>query len=589
MTASVERAAHEHKMILEAQAKGTGAKLKTYAKLSGPGWLQSAITLGGGSLAGSLFLGMLGGYSMLWLQVLAMSMGVIMLSAIAYVTLATGKPPFRAINEHVNPVLGWGWALATFMANIVWCLPQFSLGTAAVQQNLIPALADGPGEYQGKLIICAVILLATLTITMFYDSGGWGIKLYEGTLRVIVGAIVLSFFGVVVKLALTGGLPIGEILSGFIPDLSLLSEPAAAFQQALGSTGEFAGFWKDKIVGMQRDVMITAAATAVGINMTFLLPSSMLARGWNKDFRGMAIFDLSTGMLIPFVMATGCVVIASANQFHAQPAPGLLGEKDSQGQIIQPAPNLVGQFKGLLDERAEEADPGFKALTDEDKQAVRDAMSEGDKQALRDALPEGDKRMAAMLVKRDAFNLAVALEPLTGSFFANYIFGFGVLAMALSTITILMVISGFTICEMLGLPPKGWAHRLGCLAPCLGALGPFVWSGKTAFWLAVPTSIFGMALLPIAYATFFLLMNNRAILGDHIPQGGKRWLWNTLMLIALGLSAFGAGWSVWSNAKARPYSLSAVGIFLVLMVVVHFVRPPKGANPVKTDSATPYV
>ena len=42
--------------------------------------------------------------------------------AIGYVTLSTGERPFKAINTHVNPVLGWGWAIATLMANCVWSL-----------------------------------------------------------------------------------------------------------------------------------------------------------------------------------------------------------------------------------------------------------------------------------------------------------------------------------------------------------------------------------------------------------------------------------------------------------------------------------
>ncbi len=61
--------------------------------MSGPGWLQAAITLGGGSLAGAMYLGSFTGYNMMWLQPLAMILGVIMLSAIAYVTLTTGERP----------------------------------------------------------------------------------------------------------------------------------------------------------------------------------------------------------------------------------------------------------------------------------------------------------------------------------------------------------------------------------------------------------------------------------------------------------------------------------------------------------------
>ena len=95
----------DRQLLVDAQAKGTGSTIGAFVKLSGPGWLQSAITLGGGSLAGALFLGMLGGTSMLWLQLVAIAMGVIMLSAISYVTLSTGQRPFRAINEHINPCL----------------------------------------------------------------------------------------------------------------------------------------------------------------------------------------------------------------------------------------------------------------------------------------------------------------------------------------------------------------------------------------------------------------------------------------------------------------------------------------------------
>ncbi|MDB4491885.1 hypothetical protein N9260_02590, partial [bacterium] len=126
--------------MAEIMAKPASGRLKSYATKCGPGWLQGAITLGGGSLAGSLYLGIIAGYGFMWLQPIAMVMGVIMLSAIAYVTLSTGQRPFGSINRNVSPLLGWGWLIATLMANIVWCLPQFSLGTAAIQQNLIPNL-----------------------------------------------------------------------------------------------------------------------------------------------------------------------------------------------------------------------------------------------------------------------------------------------------------------------------------------------------------------------------------------------------------------------------------------------------------------
>ena len=48
-------------ILLDGEAKGGISKFASYARLSGPGWLQSAITLGGGSLANALYLGVLGG------------------------------------------------------------------------------------------------------------------------------------------------------------------------------------------------------------------------------------------------------------------------------------------------------------------------------------------------------------------------------------------------------------------------------------------------------------------------------------------------------------------------------------------------
>jgi hypothetical protein len=190
-------------------------------------------------------------------------------------------------------------------------------------------------------------------------------------------------------------------------------------------------------------------------------------------------------------------------------------------------------------------------------------------------MPEGDKQMAAMLVRRDAFNLASSLERLTGKTFSHYIFGIGVLGMALSTIIILMLISGFTICEIFNLPQSGRTHRLACLVAGIGVLGPFIWKGQTQFWLAVPTSVFGMTLLPIAYFTFFLMMNNRQLMGSEMLRGNRRTIVNTLMLVALGLAAFGAGWSIWD--KVRWIGVGLVVAFITLAVIVHFIRPPKRA------------
>ena len=54
------RIERDRQMILDARKKGRGALAGVFVRLSGPGWLQSATTLGSSSLAGSLFLGVIG-------------------------------------------------------------------------------------------------------------------------------------------------------------------------------------------------------------------------------------------------------------------------------------------------------------------------------------------------------------------------------------------------------------------------------------------------------------------------------------------------------------------------------------------------
>ena len=340
----------DRQLILDAKAKGRGATFGAYLRLSGPGWLQSAITLGGGSLASSLYLGVLGGFALLWLQPMAMILGIVMLSAISYVTLSTGERPFRAINLHINPVLGWGWAIATLMANCVWSLPQFALGTAAMRQNLMPGVfgADGMSDTACKLIIGGAILVVCAAMVWFYDSGGRGVKVFNVILKVMVGLIVLSFVGVVVRMSFTDGLlDWGQIFRGFIPDIRLLWSPAKTFDPLLSAVDPaFQDFWRSTVVALQRDVMISAAATAVGINMTFLLPYSMLRRGWDRHFRGLAMFDLSTGLFIPFLLATSCVVIASSAQFHTKTAEGVL-EAAAGNTEIQVPKNLQGGYRDM--------------------------------------------------------------------------------------------------------------------------------------------------------------------------------------------------------------------------------------------------
>jgi manganese transport protein len=68
-------------------------------------------------------------------------------------------------------------------------------------------------------------------------------------------------------------------------------------------------------------LVLGAIGAAVGINMTFLYPYSLLAKGWGTHHKGLARYDLVSSMFLPFVIVTSLIIIAMANTVY-DPALG---------------------------------------------------------------------------------------------------------------------------------------------------------------------------------------------------------------------------------------------------------------------------
>ncbi|MEO8351559.1 MAG: hypothetical protein ABI680_07500 [Chthoniobacteraceae bacterium] len=536
--------------IRAAEARGSFAKFLAAIKLTGPGWLQGAVTLGGGSLAGSLYLGVIAGTGLLWVQPLAMLIGVIMLGALAYVTLSTGERPLGLINRNVSPVLGWGWALATFFTTLVWDMPQFNLGRAAIQQNLLPAIGDGTAS---TIAVCLAMFLVCSVVVWFYDSGASGIRIFERILKVMVAVVVLSFFGVVISLSLSGRLHWSGILSGFIPNLDLLRTPAPAFLPFLEGIGAYRAQWSDFLIDTQRDRIITAMGSAVGVNMTFLLPYTLLRRGWTRSESGLAIFDLSIGLFIPFVLATSCLVIAAASQFHGDAGDIL----NADGSVN---PGMRGIYEETIDQRLGWEHANFKHLPATEQET------------LRQALPPTEKKVAAMLSSRDTRSLALSLQDFTGPAVAQFVFGIGILGMAISTIVIHMLMAGLALSEMIHRADVRSTRLIGSMiCGVCGFAGPFLWTGASRAALAIPTSIVSSAFLPLAYLAFLLLLNSPRTLGTAMPRGGWRWFWNVLMVLATTVTTVGIVWGIRGKAFLG-LPVGTIGIrFLAIMFVLGII------------------
>ena len=485
-------------------------KLGLYTRLSGPGWIQAAVTLGGGTLVGGLYLGVIGGYQFLWLQPLAMLCGIIMLSAISYVTLSKDKfedRPFELAKKHISPSLAWGWLIATVIANVVFCSAQFALGADAVQGNL-------GGSQINPYLITFVFFGVSLFLIWLFSGEGKASKIIDSVIKGLVAIIVLCFMGVVVTLSIKGAIDWKSLSSGLIPDFSALFHPVDSYNSYLNASGSYRPFWEDYISNSQRNIIIGAFGTAVGINMTFLLPYSLKKKKWNKTHRELSRFDLVLGLFIPFILGASCLIISTASQFHAK--------KD--GIISEVA------YHQVLDKRLTAEFPNFKTLNTEEQVKLRAAA------------PQIDKDLSVMLAKRNANDLAKAMTPFLGKW-SQLIFGIGILAMALSTMLVHMMMNGFAISEAFGQPGQRKLFFLGAAIPALtGLFSPIIWAGTVKAALVVPASVIATTLLPIAYLIFLLLMNSKKALGEELPK--KRIGINILMGLATGIAFFASFWAL---------------------------------------------
>lgn len=284
-----EALAQEKAELAMLESEGFMRRWRGYSKMTGPGYLQSALTLGGGSAVASLFAGSYLQYGLLWVQPVAMILGVIMLAAISHQTLSTGARPFSTIKIIFHPALAWVWAFGALAVTIIWHFPQYALAAGMTEDMIKAATGWQPSPVgQGILLIGVglVILIISTAITWNYGSGHRGVRFYERLLKGMVWMIILTFAIVVVRQAINGGIEWGKVARGFLP----LEIPV------------------DK---QGVSIVMAAFAAVVGINSTFIFPYTLLARGWAKEHRGLSRFDLVTGMLLPFCIITSLIIIAA--------------------------------------------------------------------------------------------------------------------------------------------------------------------------------------------------------------------------------------------------------------------------------------
>ncbi|MGH8020300.1 MAG: hypothetical protein ACREIA_18870, partial [Opitutaceae bacterium] len=84
-------------------------------------------------------------------------------------------------------------------------------------------------------------------------------------------------------------------------------------------------------------------------------------------------------------------------------------------------------------------------------------------------------------------------------------------------------------------------------------------------------------LIPLTYITFYGMMNSRRLLGEHLPRGGRRWVWNAAMGVSVLTFSISSCWMLWNRGGYAGFV--ACGLFLAAAAVVHFRWKPRAPGP----------
>lgn len=287
----------------------------------GPGWLQGAMTLGGGSAITSLTIGAVYGYEFLWIQPVAMLIGCVMLFAICHQTLSTGKPPYQAMRDYLSPGVAMAWAIAALASSVIWGFSHYPLGAGMLEQVLDVSLGlelseASPGRRNLVLLILALIIWSLCaSIVWRHGSGQRVIRWFENVVKITTGLVILSFAWVVIQASSSNQIPWGTVLAGFIPS----SLPT-----------DFDGV----------TTMMSALGAAVGINMTFVYGYTLLDREWGREERRFASLDVVMGLVFPFLLVTGLISIAAAGAMYG-------GDMSLQGRLSPDNASLMFVEAGM--------------------------------------------------------------------------------------------------------------------------------------------------------------------------------------------------------------------------------------------------
>lgn len=315
-----EQALKEKAWLHELNQKPFLQKTGGYIKLSGPGFMNAAFTLGAGSFASSVTLGAMYGYDMLWIPLYSFTIGIFMLAlATRFVTQAK-TPIIRAQDKYHGKFFG-SFAtgiVACFIASIVYSFGQYALGSDALTSLCQVLNLNIP-----RSVSWIVLVAISVPLSLMYGSGEnpKAVRFVENAMKVMIG-IMLVVFGAVLCVT---GINVPAMVKGLlIPKL-----PS----------------------GLDGIIMMIGSLTAtIGVMDWMLFNNGMISRGYSEEHETLGRFDAFFGGLLPVTLILSFVSIAFAEAFSGKPGiPTSSGELcDALIGVIPSVWIQAGFFVGII-------------------------------------------------------------------------------------------------------------------------------------------------------------------------------------------------------------------------------------------------
>lgn len=256
-------------------------------KRIGPGIILTGVVIGPGNITTSAMLGADYGYSLLWLVIPILFMGVTFMLTSYRISMLTGMPIVHAIRHYYGKVAAGFVGVALFLACLFFTLGNIS-GTGAGMNLLF-----GINWKLGALIMLAVLMYC-------YFSKGVYSKVEKGIMVCIFGMII-AFYATLVA---SGGPEWGELGHSMVH----WSLPEGSLTIALA-------------------YISTNAAVTSGIYGTYL----GVEKKWKKEdlFNGAMMAD-AIAHVLTVILISGAIILVGAIVLHPQgisiSAPVQLGE-----------------------------------------------------------------------------------------------------------------------------------------------------------------------------------------------------------------------------------------------------------------------